>query len=84
MAPVKTPVQDSAWAQIRQSFLDYHKEVENSTPIVVGIDVGDAWDIHPKDKQTIGYRLAQQALVNDYGFERVPGGRFISRWRFKD
>lgn len=73
MAPVKTPVQNSAWAQIRQSFLDYHKEVEKAG-IVVGIDVGDAWDIHPKDKQTIGYRLAQQALVHDYGFKRVPGG----------
>ena len=73
MAPVKTPVQDSAWAQIRQSFLDYHKEVEKAG-IVVGIDVGYAWDIHPKDKQTIGYRLAQQALVHDYGFKRVPGG----------
>jgi sialate O-acetylesterase len=73
MAPVKSAVQDSAWAHIRQSFLDYHKEVERAG-IVVGIDVGDAWDIHPKDKQTIGYRLAQQALVHDYGFERVPGG----------
>jgi sialate O-acetylesterase len=73
MAPVQAPVQDSGWAHIRQSFLDYHKEVERAG-IVVGIDVGDAWDIHPKDKQTIGYRLAQQALVHDYGFQRVPGG----------
>lgn len=73
MEPVKAAVQDSAWAHIRQSFLDFHKEVEGAG-IAVGIDVGEADDIHPRDKQTVGYRLAQQALVHDYGFERVAGG----------
>ena len=83
MQPVKTPIQDSGWAHIRQSFLDYHKEVDNAA-MVVGIDVGDAWDIHPKDKQTIGYRLAQQALVNDYGFERVPGGPIYQQMKVEN
>jgi sialate O-acetylesterase len=42
--------------------------------IAVGIDVGEADDIHPKNKQAIGYRLAQQALVKTYGRDLVSGG----------
>jgi sialate O-acetylesterase len=83
MAPVKSPIQDSGWAHIRQSFLDYHKDIEKAG-IAVGIDVGDASDIHPKDKQTIGYRLAQQALVHDYKFDRVPGGPIYQTMKVKD
>ena len=67
------PIQDWGWPNIRQSFLDVHKEVQDAY-MVVGIDAGQADDIHPTNKQIIGYRLAQQALVNDYGFDRVSGG----------
>ena len=35
------------------------------------IDAGDADDIHPRDKQTVGNRLARLALHNDYGFRNV-------------
>lgn len=38
---------------------------------VVTIDVGDANDIHPRDKQTVGHRLARLALHNDYGMTDV-------------
>lgn len=37
----------------------------------VTIDVGDANDIHPHDKQTVGHRLAIMALRNDYGRTEV-------------
>jgi sialate O-acetylesterase len=67
------PVEDSAWAFIRENFLKFHKEVPN-TGIAIGIDVGEAKDIHPKNKQTIGYRLAQQALANTYKKDVVAGG----------
>ena len=73
MAAVDQPIQDTSWAHIRQSFLDFHKEVDNAS-IVVGIDTGDAFDIHPNNKHIIGYRLAQRALVDDYGFDRTAGG----------
>ena len=53
--------------------LDFHKDI-NRASIVVGIDTGDALDIHPNNKHIIGYRLAQRALVDDYGFNRTPGG----------
>ena len=66
-------MEDTAWAFIRDSFLKFHKEVPNAG-IAVGIDVGDAKDIHPKNKQAIGYRLAQQALFKTYKQKVVPGG----------
>jgi len=71
-APQVAPVEDSPWAFNRESFLKFHQEVPNAG-IAVGIDVGEANDIHPKDKQTIGYRLAQQALVRTYGKDMVAG-----------
>lgn len=66
-------VEDTPWAFIRESFLKFHKEVPN-VGIAIGIDVGEANDIHPRNKQAIGYRLAQQALVKTYGKDVVPGG----------
>ena len=38
------------------------------TSLATAIDVGDALDIHPKDKETVGKRLADNALSQDYGF----------------
>jgi len=67
------PVEDTAWAFIRESFLKFHKEVPNAG-IAVGIDVGEEKDIHPKNKQAIGYRLARQALNKTYKQKVVPGG----------
>ena len=36
------------------------------TGMAITIDVGEANDIHPKDKQTVGHRLAQWALGSVY------------------
>lgn len=42
--------------------------------MVVTLDVGDARDIHPKDKQSVGKRLALQALRDHYGDAVVADG----------
>ncbi len=44
------------------------------TGMAVTMDVGSATSIHPGDKQTVGYRLAQLALANDYGKEVTASG----------
>ncbi len=45
-----------------------------NTGQAVAIDVGHPTDIHPKDKQTVGYRLALAALNIAYGRDGVYSG----------
>ena len=45
-----------------------------NTGMVVTLDVGDPRDIHPRDKQTVGERLARWALAKDYGRDIVYSG----------
>ncbi len=44
------------------------------TGMAVIIDIGDARDIHPRNKQDVGKRLALWALAKDYGREIVYSG----------
>ena len=45
-----------------------------NTGMAVTTDVGDALDIHPKDKQTVGKRLALNALKVAYNQVVVNSG----------
>ncbi|MEM9020786.1 MAG: sialate O-acetylesterase [Planctomycetota bacterium] len=45
-----------------------------NTGMAVTTDIGHPSDIHPKNKQDIGYRLAQWALAKDYGKDVVYSG----------
>ena len=44
------------------------------TGMAVIIDIGEARDIHPKNKQDVGKRLARWALAKDYGKDLVFSG----------
>jgi len=44
------------------------------TGMVVTSDIGDLKDVHPKNKQEVGRRLALWALANDYGRDAVHSG----------
>ena len=44
------------------------------TGMAVIIDIGEARDIHPRNKQDVGARLALWALAKDYGRDIVPSG----------
>jgi len=64
-----TPVQpepgESDWAELREAQL-----MTLSTPntgLAVTIDIGDAVDIHPRNKQDVAMRLALWALAKTYG-----------------
>jgi len=61
----RKPVQsDSEWAALREAQAQaLHLE---NTGMAVTIDIGEANDIHPKNKQEVGRRLALAALANTY------------------
>ncbi len=56
---------DDAWAELREAQLMALKEP--NTGMAVTIDIGNAKDIHPKNKQEVGRRLALNALKLAYG-----------------
>ena len=64
---------DDDWAELREAQDLTARNVKNSG-LAVTIDVGDAVDIHPKDKMTVGERLARIALAKDYGKRIVYQG----------
>lgn len=72
---------DDHWAELREAQALTATRVRNSG-LAVTIDVGDADDIHPKEKAAVGHRLALQALAREFG-QRVeysgPVYRSLSR-----
>jgi len=61
----RNSLEGSNWAELRdaqrQALMLPH------TGMAVATDIGDANDIHPKNKQTVGLRLALLALGHNYG-----------------
>jgi sialate O-acetylesterase len=66
------PQTDSAWAALREAQL-MTLSLPN-TGMAVIIDIGEANDIHPKNKQDVGKRLALWALAKTYGKKLVHSG----------
>ena len=54
----------STWAQLREAQLQALQEP--NTTVAVAIDLGEAADIHPKNKKDVGERLALGALAKAY------------------
>lgn len=57
---------DNEWAELREAQAMTAKSVPHAG-LAVAIDIGDANDIHPKNKAEIGRRLALCALAETYG-----------------
>jgi sialate O-acetylesterase len=64
MDTTKDPVQ-SGWAELREARLLTTQKIPNCGVAVI-TDIGDAKDIHPRNKQDVGLRLALQALAKTY------------------
>jgi sialate O-acetylesterase len=57
---------ESDWAELREAQV-ISSEAAAPGGVACIIDIGAAKDIHPKDKQNVGKRLARLALVDLYG-----------------
>ena len=68
--PPSAPV-ESGWAQVREAQRRVVAEDPHSG-LVVAIDIGDAYDIHPPNKQELGRRLARVARHTIYGERALP------------
>ncbi|MEI8062952.1 MAG: sialate O-acetylesterase [Verrucomicrobiota bacterium] len=63
------PVEDSGWALVREGMLQTLKLPHTGMAIALG--TGEASNIHPKNKQEVGHRLASWALATVYGHKDV-------------
>jgi sialate O-acetylesterase len=61
---------DSDWAELREAQTMTMSKLPNTGEAVI-IDLGEAQDIHPRNKQDVAKRLARWALARDYGID-VP------------
>ena len=50
------------------------------TGMVVTLDIGENYDIHPSNKHDVGYRLARFALNNQYGLDIIESGPLFDRY----
>ncbi len=60
--------QDSTWAELREAQTMTIAALPNTGQAVI-TDLGEASDIHPKDKQNVAKRLTRWALARDYGHQ---------------
>ena len=72
----------TSWAVMRESMQQVLKQP--ATGMAVTIDVGEARDIHPKNKQDVGHRLAQVALAVAYRKGLVPMGPLMRSVTIED
>jgi len=74
-APQQQPVETTGWVMVREAELR-SLDLPN-TGVAVTIDVGEANDIHPKNKQDVGHRLALWALGTVYEQDLVYSGPLL-------
>lgn len=78
----KKPVEPSGWVTVQEQMLNT-LSVKN-TGMAITIDVGEARDIHPKNKQDVGNRLALWALGTTYKKDLVYSGPIFQSAKFDD
>jgi sialate O-acetylesterase len=74
--PVKSEPGESEWAELREA--QSLTLAEPHTGMAVIIDIGDAKDLHPRNKLDVGHRLAIWALADIYGEKIESSGPLFS------
>ena len=74
--------QPSDWAEIRES--QAAALALPNTGMAVTIDIGEAYNIHPKNKQDLGKRLGIAALKVAYGFDSLHLSPQMSQFKIKN
>ena len=70
-------VEKYSWAEIREA--QKSGLALPHTGMAMAYDIGEANDIHPKNKSEVGRRLAALALANDYGLRIESQGPTLER-----
>ena len=68
---------DEAWSHLREAQRRTALNAPN-TGLIVTIDIGEAHDIHPKNKLDVGRRMALWALADVYGSKLTKSGPMFS------
>ncbi len=74
--------QESAWAELREAQMMTRRDMAG-VGMATTIDIGDADDIHPKNKQEVGRRLALIARDLAYGEKTVWEGPLYSGYKIE-
>ena len=78
----QTEPRDSRWAELREA-QTMALDLPN-TGMAMAIDIGDAGNIHPRNKQDVGNRLALNAFKVAYHHDVVNSGPMFQSVEFKD
>ncbi len=74
--------QDSPWAELREA-QTLALELPNTGEAIV-LDIGQANDVHPGDKQTAAARLVRHALAKDYDYDITSESPRFASMTIKD
>ena len=74
---------ETNWSVLRESQENFLK-LSPKTAMASAVDVGDENDIHPKDKETVGKRLALNAMAVAYGKDVEYMGPIYKSHEVKD
>ena len=77
----RSPIERCSWAELREA--QSAALALPRTGVAVALDIGDAADIHPRNKQEAGKRLALWALAKDYGVKLECSGPTVDTLRIK-
>ena len=81
--PIQDPNIPSEWAGLREAQRQVGRGVKNAA-MTVTIDIGEEKDIHPRNKQDVGKRLALVALADTYDKKLVSRGPTVDDVEWKD